>query len=86
MRKIHIAENSKMTPEIIETYKSIQESGVMNMFNTKLLSQLSGIPVELVKLIYKDYENYVSWAEFCKKTRDIEFERYIKLKAGAEVI
>ena len=45
----------KITKENFEAYVDVQESGVTNMWNVKLVGQLSGLEEEKIMTIMKSY-------------------------------
>jgi hypothetical protein len=48
-------ENMTITKAEFEAYCDVQESGVTNMFNAKLVAQLSGLERDQVVFIMKNY-------------------------------
>ena len=45
----------KITKKDFEAYVDVQESGVTNMFNAKLVGELSGLDKEQIITIMKNY-------------------------------
>ena len=45
----------KITREDFEAYVDVQESGITNMFNVKLVSELSGLEKEQILTIMTNY-------------------------------
>jgi len=45
----------KITKENFEAYVGVQESGVTNMFNVKLVGELSGLDKEQIMTIMENY-------------------------------
>jgi len=45
----------KITKENFEAYVDVQESGVTNMFNVKLVGELSGLDKEQIMTIMENY-------------------------------
>ena len=45
----------EITKEQFEAYVDVQESGVTNMFNAKLVGELSGLDKEQIMTIMKSY-------------------------------
>ena len=59
-RKLNINNNKlskmeKITKEDFEAYVDVQESGVTNMFNAKLVGELSGLEKEQILTIMQHY-------------------------------
>ena len=59
-RKLNINNNKvnkmeNITREDFEAYVDVQESGVTNMFNAKLVGELSGLDKEQIITIMKNY-------------------------------
>ena len=50
-----INEMEKITKEQFEAYVDVQESGVTNMFNAKLVGELSGLEKDEIIEIMKNY-------------------------------
>ena len=46
---------TEITKEQFEAYVDVQESGVTNMFNAKLVGELSGLDKEQIMTIMKSY-------------------------------
>ena len=47
---------TEITKEQFEAYVDVQESGVTNMWNVKLVGQLSGLEKEQIMEIMKNYD------------------------------
>lgn len=45
-----------ITQEQFKAYESVRRSGATNMFNTKMVSELSGLDREVILLIMENYE------------------------------
>ena len=58
----------EITKEEFESYESVRESGVTNMFAVKLVSELSGLSREQILYIMENYD------ELCKKYPDVRKE------------
>ena len=50
-----LSEMEKITREDFEAYVDVQESGVTNMFNAKLVGELSGLEKEQILTIMQHY-------------------------------
>ena len=48
-------EMEKITKEQFEAYVNVQESGITNMFNAKLVGELSGLDKEQIMTIMTNY-------------------------------
>lgn len=47
----------KITKDEFEAYESVRESGVTNMFDSKVVSELSGLDKEKITAIMKQYSD-----------------------------
>ena len=50
-----LSKMEKITKEDFEAYVDVQESGVTNMFNAKLVGELSGLEKEQIMTIMTNY-------------------------------
>jgi len=46
---------AKISKEDFEDYEAIRDSGITNMFNVRMVSDLSGLSGETIKLVMKNY-------------------------------
>lgn len=51
--------DEQVTEQDFLAYREVQLSGVTNMFDVEMVSQLSGLSRERISDIMKDYDSYV---------------------------
>ena len=71
---------------MVDDYELIRKSGVINMTQYAILSDLMDVPQCYITEIQKDYEDRIGWSKYSKEIHEIDFYEYKERKKCAEAI